>query len=211
MDSPKGVTVRSYRDVVDVVERRIFRVDRWRLPTPQGVSVRALAYAAGCFAAVLVLGALPVFGQLLDLVPASLRYLALPALGGWALASLAIDGRPPHHALASAARHGARARTMAGLRATGPVGTSLSPVAAVQVAPAGDEPRYRAGRVRGPATIALRYPAQLELIGRRRLSGADVSSPLADAKRVRVRGLAGRPLARGSQILVPEGAEVVFE
>lgn len=211
MDSHKGVTVRSYRDVVDVVERRIFRVDRWRLPTPHGVSIRALGYAAGCFGLVLVAGAMPLIGELVDLAPASLRYLALPALGGWALASLAIDGRPPHHALLSAARFGARPRTLAALRATQPVGTSTSPVAAVQVAPAGDEPHYRAGRVRGPATITLRYPAELEVTRRRRSNGAAGRSALSDAGRVRIRALAGRPLARGSQIQVPDRGEVVFE
>jgi hypothetical protein len=209
--SPKGVTVRSYRDVVDVVERRIFRVDRWRLPTPHGVSVRALAYAAGCFAVILAAGALPLVGALLNLAPASLRYLAMPALGGWALASLAIDGRPPHHALASAARYGAGARTLAGLRPTAPVGASVGPVAGLQTAPSGDESRYRTGRVRGPATITLRYPAQVELIGQRRSVASGDCASLGEATRIRVRGLHGRPLIRGSQIRVPEGAEVVFE
>lgn len=202
--------MRSYRDVVDVVERRIFRIDRWRLPTPHGVSVRALAYAAGCLAVILVAGALPLVGGLLNPVPASLRYLALPAVGGWALASLAIDGRPPHHALLAAARYRATARTLAGLRATAAVGSRVCAVGAVQTASAGDEPRYRAGRVRGPATINLRYPARLELIGRRR-KAVDGSSRLVGTRRIRVRGLPGRALVRGSEIQVPDGAEVVFE
>ncbi len=211
MDSPRGVAVRSYRDVVDVVERRIFRVDRWRLPTPQGVSVRALAYAVACLVLILAADALPLVGELLNVVPASLRYLALPALVGWALASVAFDGRPPHHSLASAARYAATAHTLSGLRATAPVGSSVGPVAAVQTAPCGDEPRYRAGRVRGPARITLRYPVQVELIGRRGPTASGGSAALAGARRVRVRGLAGRPLARGSQLEVPDGAEVVFE
>lgn len=207
----KGVSVRSYRDVVDVVERRIFRIDRWRLPTPHGVSIRAVAYAGVCFVVVLAAGSLPGAGELLALLPASLRYLALPALGGWAFASLSVDGRPPHHALLGVVRWRARSRTLAGLRPTPAVGTTTRSLATVQVAPSGDEPRYRAGRVRGPATITLRYPAELAVErGGHRVAG-DLGSAIAGAKRIRVRGLAGRPLARASQLRVAEGAEVVFE
>lgn len=211
MDAAKCVAVRSYRDVVDVVERRIFRIDRWRLPTPHGVSVRAIAYAAACFAAVLVAAKLAGLGDLLAMLPGSLRYLALPALGGWALSTLSIDGRPPHHAVFAALRHRLTARTLAGLRPAPPTGARISPIAAVQVAPSGDGRRYRAGRVRGPATITLRYPAELALERRRLGARGDGASRLAAAKRLRVRGLEGRALSSGHQIRVPEGAEVRFE
>ena len=211
MDSPRGVPVRSYRDVVDVVERRIFRIDRWRLPTPHGVSVRGLAYAGACFAAVLVASGLPGTGPLLGLLPPSVRYLALPVLGGWALSSLSIDGRPPHHALFAAGRHRLGARTVAGLRRASAVGCELTPLAAVQIAPAGDEARYRAGRVCGPATVTLRYPAEVTVERSSRPIAGERASGLAGARRVRVRALSGRPLVRGQEIQVPDRAEVVFE
>jgi hypothetical protein len=211
VDSPRGVPVRSYRDVVDVVERRIFRIDRWRLPTPHGVSVRALAYAGACLAGVAVASGLPGVGRLLALLPGSVRYLALPALGGWALSTLSIDGRPPHHALLAAVRHRLGARTIAGLRGVPAVGSEFAPLTAIQIAPAGDEGRYRAGRIRGPATITLRYPAELTVErGGLRIAG-DRGSGLAGARRIRVRALPGRPLVAGREVGVPESGEVVFE
>jgi len=204
------VSVRSYRDVVDVVERRIFRIDRWRLPTPHGVSVRALAYAGACFAGIAVASGLPGFRQLLGLLPASVLYLALPALAGSALSTLSIDGRPPHHALVAALRHRLGPRAVAGLRRVPPVGSRLAPVAAIQVAPS-DDGRYRAGWVRGPATLTLRYPAEVTVErGRRPATGAR-DSGLVDARRVRVRPLSGRALLVGRELRVPEGGEVTFE
>lgn len=206
-----GVAVRSYGAVVDKVERRIFRVDRWRLPTPHGVSLRAIGYALASLAVIALASSAPIVGDALSLIPASARYLAIPAVCGWALASAQIDGRPPHHAIWAGARQRLSARTVAGLRAAPAVGTELAPVACVQIAPAGDEPAYRSGRVRGPATLTLRYPAELALerVGAR--AGADPAARLAAAKRVRVRGLRGRPLVSGQQLQIPDGADVVFE
>lgn len=210
MDSPRGVPVRSYRDVVDVVERRIFRIDRWRLPTPHGVSVRALAYAGACFVSVAVASGLPGVGQLLGLVPGSIRYLALPALGGWALSALSIDGRPPHHVLVAALRHRLGPRAVAGLRRVPPVGSELAPIAAIQVAPT-DDGRYRPGRVRGPAKLTLRYPAEITVEHGRPPVGGARDAGLAGARRVRLHPLGGKALPVGRELSVPEGGEVVVE
>jgi hypothetical protein len=197
VDLSTGVEVRSYRDVVDSVERRIYRVDRWRLPAPQGIPVRALAYGAATLAGLLVASGLPLIGWALAMVPASARYLALPALVGWALSTLAVDGRPPHHVVAAAASFAARRRVASAVRGAPAIGSVLTPVASIQVAPAGDEARYRAGRVRGPATIALRCPAKVTSI--------DAGS------RLRVTGLRGRPLVRATEIEIPSAARVEFE
>ena len=149
-ERPSGrVAIRSYRGVVDEVERRIFRLDRWRLPTPHGVPVRGVGYALACLLALLVATGLPLIGAVLGLVPDSLRLLVLPALGGWAMASLSIDGRPPHRALLAAARHLVSPKTLSGLRPCPPAGSELAPVEAVEIAAVGDGPRLRAGRVRG--------------------------------------------------------------
>jgi TcpE family len=203
------VAVRSYRAVLDDVERRIYRVDRWRLPAPGGVQVRAIVYTIIAALTVMMAARLPVTGQLLGLLPVGVRVVALPVAAGWALASWQIDGRAPHHALAGLARYRVRPRTLAGLRPTAAVGAQVAPVAAVQIAPAGDEPAYRRGRIRGPARVVLRYPARLE-VEQRRGRGSD---GLPAARRVRVCGLRERPrpLSRGRELRVPDGAEVVFE
>ena len=67
------IRIRSYRGVLDGVERRIFRVDRWRLPNPNGISVRALMYGPGCVLATLIASTLPVTSQILSVLPPSLR------------------------------------------------------------------------------------------------------------------------------------------
>jgi hypothetical protein len=209
----RSVAVRSYRDVVDVVERRIFRIDRWRIPHPGGIPAAALGYFVVALGAVLVASRLPVVGEALTMMQPALRLIGIPAICAWALVTWEVDGRRPHHALVSVVRHRLAARTLAGLRPALAVGTRLAPVDGATIAPSGDEPRYRAGKVRGPATVLLRYPAELRVERRRVRQRADAVKAVAGAKRVRVRGLSGRarPLADGRAIRVPEGAEVVFE
>jgi len=207
-ERPSGrVAIRSYRGVVDEVERRIFRLDRWRLPTPHGVPVRGVGYALACLLALLVATGLPLIGAVLGLVPDSLRLLVLPALGGWAMASLSIDGRPPHRALFAAARHLVSPKTLSGLRPCPPADSELAPVEAVEIAAVGDGPRLRAGRVRGPARLTLRYPARARAEGGRRGEGR---APLASARRLTLlaAGEGDRPLVRARTLTVPAGREV---
>lgn len=203
------VAVRSYRGVVDEVERRIFRLDRWRLPTPHGVPVRGVGYALGCLLVLLLASGLPLVGPLLGLLPDSLRLLALPALGGWAMASLRIDGRPPHRMLFAAARYLASPRTLSGLRRCPPAGAELAPVEALEIAAVGDGPTLRAGRVRGPARLTLRYPARARAEGGRG-SDRDAGARLAAARRLTLSAAGeGRgPLARARTLTVPAGLQV---
>jgi hypothetical protein len=87
--------VRSYRRVFEV-DRRLYRVDRWALPVPGGVPLRGLGYFALALLAVVLLGALPLVGGLLDGLGAPLRYVILP-LGVAVLGTHAApDGRPAH-------------------------------------------------------------------------------------------------------------------
>ena len=207
------VTVRSYRGVVDEVERRIFRIDRWRLPTPYGVPVRAVVYAVVAFFASLVAARLPVLGLLVGAIPSSVRLIALPLVAGWGLSAWRVDGRAPHRALASVALFLGRAKTRAGLRPCPRIGARLAPVAAVQIAPSGDEPRFRRGRVKGPATITVAYPARIALSGAARGVGKSATERLATARRLRVRaiGRTTRSLAVARTLRVPVGKEVEFE
>ncbi|MEZ5155331.1 MAG: hypothetical protein R2718_04380 [Solirubrobacterales bacterium] len=200
------VAVRSYRGVVDEVERRIFRLDRWRLPTPHGVPVRGVGYALGCLLVLLLASGLPLVGPLLGLLPDSLRLLALPALGGWAMASLRIDGRPPHRMLFAAARYLASPRTLSGLRRCPPAGAELAPVEALEIAAVGDGPTLRAGRC-GPARLTSATPAR-----RTRACGSDrdAGARLAAARRLTLSAAGeGRgPLARARTLTVPAGLQV---
>jgi hypothetical protein len=207
---PEGrVAIRSYRGVLDEVERRIFRLDRWRLPTPHGVPVRSVGYALVCLIAVIAASSLPLVGPLLGLLPDSLRLAAVPALCGWALATLRLDGRPPHRALASAARYLTMPRSLSGLRPCPAVGSELAPLKAVELAAVGDGSELRAGRLRGPARVTLRYPARAVLGGARFRSG-EPRGRLAAARRITltVAPRGRRPLGRARTLKVPAGGEV---
>src|SRR3954447_4914258 len=166
MESDDRARVRSYRAVLDQVERRIYRVDRWRLPTPHGISVRACAYGVAILVGVLLASRLPVAGLVLDAVPASVRLVALPLGAGALLAAWSPDGRAPHHALRALARHLASSRALSGLRRTAPAGRELVPIEEVAIA-SGDGTTYRPGVVKGPARVLLRYPVRIEVEGAR--------------------------------------------
>lgn len=205
--------VRSYRAVIDSVERRIFRVDRWRIPKPDGLSVRAIVYAIASFVALLAAGRLPLVGQILGLLPPSVRFVALPVLGGWGLSAWSPDGRAPHHALLSALRFVPAPKHLAGLRPCPPLGAELAAVAEVCVAAGIDGPRYRPGRIAGPASVTLRYPARIEPRGAPRRLRSDPAAAAGHARRLVVAPVGGavRALPRGQTITVAAGGELRFE
>jgi hypothetical protein len=212
MEADDRAHVRSYVAVLDRVERRIYRVDRWRLPSPHGVSVRACAYAIVALAAVLAASRLPLLGLALGAMPTSIRLVAVPLGAGAGLAAWAPDGRAPHHALRGLVRHLVVPRTLSGLRPTAAAGHELVPIEEIRIAAAGDDPRYRPGLVRGPARVLLRYPARVALTGVARRVGPDPDERLARARAIEVSALESRvrPLVRAKALSVPAGKEVRF-
>src|SRR5215218_5084795 len=90
-----AMVIRSYRRVFEV-DRRIYRIDRWALPVPGGVPLRAVGYFVAALLAVILVGALPGAGELMSGVSAPLRFvvgpLAIAVLGTQA----APDGRAAH-------------------------------------------------------------------------------------------------------------------
>src|SRR4051794_33142108 len=91
------LTLRSYR-LAFQVERRLHRIDRFRIPVPYGVPLRGLAYAAVALMAVLWCQAIPAIGQAESLIPWPARFLVVPAATAVALCRLDYDGRPAHEA-----------------------------------------------------------------------------------------------------------------
>src|SRR3954451_22089249 len=89
------MVIRSYRRVFEV-DRRIYRVDRWALPVPGGVPLRAVAYFAIALLAMIAAGALPGFGDVIASISAPIRFVVLP-LGVAVLGTQAApDGRSAH-------------------------------------------------------------------------------------------------------------------
>jgi len=213
MQSARTVAVRSYRQVVDEVERRVYRIDRWRIPSPDGVSAAAIGYFLLLAAVVAIVAKAPLIGPLAGTFPSAVVHLGLPAVGAWAMSATRVDGRKPHHVVWAFARYRASARTRSGPRPCAARGSTLAPVDSIQIAPSGDEPSYRRGRIRGPARVILRYPAQLRTNGALRRGGEDARAQLARARLVRVGEVSegARPLAVGFELRVPAGAEVRFD
>lgn len=205
--SDHRVVIESYHLVLDRVDRRIFKIDRWRLPAPHGVPVRAVVYGATALAVVLVCSRLPALGTLIGTLPPAVPWVAVPALSGWLLSQWRIDGRPPHRALLAVVRHALAPKARAGLSPTRPRGARVAPVEEVAIAPV-DDGRYRRGVVRGPALLTFCYPARLE--ARRGPLGLRRSEP-ERAARIRVTDGGGRPLREAKVVRVPAGREVRFE
>src|SRR6478736_5250399 len=92
--------IRSFRVVFDL-ERRIHRIDRYRVPLPYGLPLRSIGYAAAAFVAVLVLGRLPAVGGMLGALPPPAHYVLLPVGASYGLTQLRMDGRSAHGAAAA--------------------------------------------------------------------------------------------------------------
>src|SRR5271156_3711073 len=125
--------VRSFH-VVFSLERRLHRIDRFRIPLPYGLPLRRVGYAAALVVVVLAASRLPVLGLLLGRLPAPVRLLVIPLVGSVALTRVRIDGRPAGVVGLAAARHAVAPRLVAGWQ---PRRTGLVRIADVTVTPDG--------------------------------------------------------------------------
>jgi hypothetical protein len=191
-DSSETLQIRSFRVCFDL-ERRIHKIDQWRVPLPYGLPLRSLAYFGVMVVVVLVLGNLPITGQLLGVLHPALRYLVLPAGAAYALTQWRIDGRLPHAAGRAWLRMRLEPTRVAGFRAAEGLGrVELGPVT---LAPDERSARLRRGVVEGPARVVVRYPSKMRARGRAlHLKQEDT-----------------RPMWRGKQINLREGQRVVIE
>jgi hypothetical protein len=209
MNEPQPIHLRGYRRVFHF-ERRLFHFHNWRIPYPHGVPLRGIGYFVIFEFAMLCAQRLPGLSQVVGLLGSVTLHLAVPAVGAFLLMQVRIDGRPPHHVLASLVLYQLRPRCLAGLEAAPEVGCE---VAAADVAIAYDarEPFPVPGRLKGPARVTLRYPSVV------RAEGApvwvrDPQARRARARRYRIRRQPGSdPLRQGKVVAVPRGREVVVE
>jgi hypothetical protein len=106
--------IRSYRCVFDL-ERRLYRIDRLRL-NPAGVPLRGIVYFLALLGLVLVVGALPLLGLPVRMLPWYLRDLGGPGACAALLTLIKVEGRPFHLAALALARYAGGPREYAGLR-----------------------------------------------------------------------------------------------
>lgn len=207
-EQPK--VVRSYR-LVFRRRWRIFRIQSWRIPLPGGLELRAVGYWLACLGAIALLARLPALGALLTALPTSLRLVAAPVIGAWALSSWEIDGRSPHRTLIGLSCWALRPRVLAALRRCPRPGAALAPPAPISMAPDLRAPRYPRGRLPGPARVLLRYPVAVALEGVPHGTGPERAERMAAARRWRLRATGGAPLHAAHTLEIPAGRVAVFE
>lgn len=157
------IQIRSYRVCFDL-ERRIHKIDRWRVPLPYGVPVRGLAYAGVTLLAVAILSSFPAIGQLLGLLHPGLRFIALPIGAATMLTRWSVDGRQAHRVGMAWLRHQLQPARIAAFRRS----AVADAFTLDEVTVAGDDrsSRLRPATVRGPARVIFRNPVRTTSRGR---------------------------------------------
>jgi conjugation transfer TcpE-like protein len=203
--------VRSY-SLVFRRRWRIFKIQNWRIPLPNGLELRTVGYWLCSLVAIAALGRVPVIGLVVGAIPESVRLLGMPMVAAWGLSQWEVDGRSPHRALIGVVGHCLRPHDLSGLRRCPPEGSELALVEQVAGAPDLGGPEYPRGRVVGPATLLLRYPVAVVLEGVPRGAGAGAEEQMASAHVWRLRKAPGAtPLHTGKTVRIPVGRVVVFE
>lgn len=188
----RTITLRSYRLAFEM-ERRIFRLDRFRIPVPYGLPLRGLAYWLILVAAVGLLDGLPLTGSVLGALPWPLRFVLLPGAGAYWLCQPRPDGRLAHEAIAAHVVYRCSPRRLVAFSGAPSTGApEWSPMAVVA-----DErgTSFVRGVVEGPASVVLRQPARAELL----------------RATVRVRQLEDRPLFRPRTVELDAGQRMVLQ
>lgn len=149
--------------LVFALQRRLHRIDRWRLPFPGGIPIAAIAYSTAALAAVIAVRQTPAIGQLIAAMPAPLAYVLIPAATATAMTRIRVDGRPAHRHLTAQTLTPLTNRSRAANRRTSGDHTSA---ATTLIAASPAAPTYRAAAITGPATITLTRPAHAQPAGR---------------------------------------------
>jgi hypothetical protein len=188
---PGALVIRSFR-VVFALERRLFKVDRFRLPLAYGVPVRGIAYAAGVLLAMIVAGRVPVLGAVVGVLAPPLRYVALPVAVAAALLRVRVDGLPAHHAVRLWVVHHSSSRRRLGIRRD--PGAALRVIVdPVVFLPDERGPALRRGVVVGARGLTVRVP---------------VSGVVRGAALV-LRQVGAGPLRVGRRVTIPAGGRVL--
>src|SRR4051812_43443450 len=170
------VIIRSYRRVFEV-DRRIYRVDRWALPVPGGVPLRAVGYFAAALLAMIAAGALPGLGDVIASISAPIRFVVLPLAVAVLGSQAAPDGGAAHRFAWEWLRLRLRARRRCAGRAVPLEGEPVAWDGELALRWDGDGAQLRRGRVRGPARVTFNAPTKLSDRGGRLVASAGTEGP----------------------------------
>src|SRR3954470_2380256 len=148
------MVIRSYRRVFEV-DRRIYRVDRWALPVPGGVPLRAVGYFTATVLAVLIFGGLPLTGELVGMLAPPLRYVVVPLAIAVFGTQVAPDGRTAHRFALDWLRCRWRARRLAAGRVVRLEDEPVRWDGELAVRWDADGSELHRGRVKGPARVTF--------------------------------------------------------
>ena len=154
-DGAGSLEVRSYRTVFQL-ERRVYRIDRLRLP-PGGIPVRGAVYCIMLVLAASVTSTLPLVGALASVLPWYLRDVAVPVALAALLAIVRVEGRPFHLAVRSLLRQRAEPRWWSGLRPATAPGAVWRPDD-LWMLPDGSDGRWRSFAFTGPGAVMFSGP-----------------------------------------------------
>src|SRR4051794_21109024 len=154
------MVIRSYRRVFEV-DRRIYRVDRWALPVPGGVPLRAVGYFVTALLAVIVAGSLPAVGAVVAGVSAPIRFVVVPLAVAVLGTQAAPDGRAAHRFAWDWLRLRLRARRRSSGRVVALEGEPTMWHGEFALRVDADDLRLHRGRVRGPARVTFHVPVRL--------------------------------------------------
>src|SRR3954467_2378096 len=155
------VIIRSYRRVFEC-DRRFYGVDRWALPVPGGVPLRAVGYFAAAVLAVVILGALPLTRELVGMLSAPLRFVVLPLAIAVLGTQAAPDGRTAHRFALDWLRYRWRAHRRSAGRVVALEGEPVRWDGELALRWDSDCSELHGGRVNGPARVTFNVPVRLD-------------------------------------------------
>lgn len=180
----QAVRIRSFR-IVFALERRLFKIDRFRLPFAYGLPLRSLAYAAAAVVVAAAAGKVPVVGAAVGAIPPPLRFVIAPVLVAAALTRLRVDGLPAHKAARLWLTHTITSPATVGFKPVRTPGVDAISEPLVFV-PDERAPSLRAAELRDVRELAVHVPALAAIDGQTlRLTRAP-GPALRAPKRVRV-------------------------
>src|SRR3954470_5718902 len=194
MEDSGRVVIRSFRLVFDRGYRRLFRIDRYRLPFAYGLPILGIVYAAGVALSLVLIANLPAASAALNALPPPIHWVAIPVGLAMVMLHWRPDGLKPHVALWAWLDAALTVRELSCWQPAERDGDVLE-LGEIICASDGREGRFRPGRVDGPAEVLLRYPARGWQRGRR----------------LHVEQTSDQALYVGTQITLRAGEQLVVE
>jgi hypothetical protein len=152
--------IRSYRRVFEV-DRRIYRIDRWALPVPGGIPLRAVGYFAATVLLAVLLSVLPATSELISPISSPLRFVVIPLAVAVLGSQAAPDGRAAHRFALDWVGFRLRARRRSAGRVMPLEGEPVPWHGELGVTWDEHGTRLARGRITGPARITFNVPVRL--------------------------------------------------